>query len=103
MDKDRLNKAFRQLRKEGFVAKQNFLCCSLCATSEIGLTSPDKPFVYYHQQDTDDLRRLIERNRTPYIYLGWKGDGNKIKTIFESFGIQVEWDGENHTKIKIFP
>lgn len=31
--KQRLNKAFRELRKVGFIARQNFQCCNSCAGS----------------------------------------------------------------------
>lgn len=89
----KLNKAFRALRKAGFIAKQNFGCCQICAWSDI----PDEAenVVFYHHQDNE--RKL----RGEPFYLVWRGDGNKISEIFREQGITVVWDGRYSQRIQL--
>lgn len=104
-DKKAFNVVFKELRKEGFVARQNYWCCQSCAWSALdsdyeGLTD-DSDIVFYHGQDAEafDGQHLKERG----IYLAWSGNGNKIKEVFERHGFKVEWDGGEHTRIRILP
>ena len=89
----RLNEAFKDLRKAGYFARQNFLCCQSCAWAEIPEEKSDK-VVFYHRQDAagkDDNE----------MYLGWSGDGNEICNIFSKHRIDTEWDGDSSNRILI--
>ncbi len=55
MDKSKLTNAFKELRKEGYFAKQNFLCCQSCGWAAMSDKESEKA-VFYHQQDNDDLK-----------------------------------------------
>jgi hypothetical protein len=46
----RLNEAFKDLRKSGYFARQNFQCCQSCAWAAIPEEKEEK-VVFYHQQD----------------------------------------------------
>ena len=97
--------AFRQLRKDGWWARMNHLCCQTCLTFD---TDDDKPYIGFHGQDND----RIEESGYTYLTHGpptgehdiyYEGVLSKraVKVI-ESFGLTVEWDGTMATRIKVF-
>jgi hypothetical protein len=95
MNKKLLNRAFRDLNKNGFIAKQNFSCCQSCGSYEIANDNPGEPYVFYHRQDT----KICKIYHT--LHLAWSGDGNKIVEILKSNDLEVEWDGSETSRIKI--
>lgn len=109
-----LAKAFKDLRKEGLIAKQNFMCCRSCASCSIWNdidASPGKykGAVYYCKQDGDNLRK------DGRFYLGFGAadtDDDKVatligqltKVVLEKHGLNVEWDGSANTRLLVrFP
>jgi hypothetical protein len=67
----KLNEAFKQFRRAGLVARQNFLCCSGCAGYKIAtdiekMIDAGKPrpkgTVFYHRQDGEALRDRPSRS-----------------------------------------
>jgi len=99
--KANLNKAFRELRKLGYVAEQD-----LGSTQSSGWSyaediakkkgyGDDYKAVFYHGQDADDLKE------SQTCYLSWSGDGHEIVKVLEANEITVEWDGSDKTRIKI--
>lgn len=90
----RLNQAFKELRKNGYFARQNFLCCSSCGWSAIPEGKDDKA-VFYHNQESES-----KKQGNP-IYLCWDGNGNEIVQIFHNNGIETEWTGTKETRIVI--
>jgi hypothetical protein len=94
MDRTSITKAFKELRKKGYFAQQNFLCCGTCAVNAI----PDEyynRFVYYHAQDYDCLKETGE------THIGWAGDGLEICEVLNKYGLKTEWDFSERTRIKI--
>jgi hypothetical protein len=89
-----LSKAFRTLRKEGYVAKQNFMCCQSCAWAELSEKEAEK-VVFYHNQDYRDLKRGDD------LYLAWAGNGNYIAETLIKFGMHIDWDGTPNTRIVV--
>ena len=87
-----LSKAFRALRKEGYTAKQNFMCCQSCAWAELSEKEAEKA-VFYHNQDYRDLKRGDD------LYLAWSGDGNLIAETLIKNGMTISWDGTANTRI----
>jgi hypothetical protein len=90
----KLTKAFDELRKHGYFAKEDFWCCQTCGWAAIPDEQADKA-VFYHNQDTERLQETGE------LYLCWSGDGQEIKTILEAEGLTVEWDGTDNTRILV--
>lgn len=97
-----ITKAFRILRKRGYVALQNFMCCQSCARSEIanrfdkkGTPEEDRKLVFYHQQDAVALRE------TGTVFLAWSGNGWEIAYALRDAGLQVEWDGDPEKRILV--
>jgi len=99
----KLTKAFRELRKLGFFARQNFWCCQGCGCEAV--PEEAEKYVFYHKQDTEDLRE------SGSVYLTW-GGGNKVRTDREytkignqiirtlnECGIPTIWDGSQNTRI----
>lgn len=88
-----LNKAFKNLRKAGYFAKQNFTCCQTCGWSEV----PDNidNVVFYHAQDNEDK---IKGN--PF-YLSWSGNGKEICKILNDSGVSTTWCGNDNKRILI--
>lgn len=115
--KQLLNKAFADLRKQGIMAKQNYLCCMGCASSSLGeeikkahAEHPNKYLggAYYHSQDAEDLR---ERG---YCHIGYGAApdaaneellsltvGQAVKMTLERYGLKVEWPGTTDQRIKV--
>jgi hypothetical protein len=87
-----LRRAFKVLRRNGYITKANFLCCQTCAWKAI-TGDPYRPdnkankIVFYHGQDNDRL------NETGACSLAWAGDGLEIKRACEAAGLKVEWSG----------
>ena len=74
-----LNQAFKELRKLGYFARQNFLCCQSCAWAAVPMDA--KKVVFYHRQDTEEL------NKTGECYLAWSGDRDEIAEVLERNGV----------------
>ena len=89
-----VNDGFKKLNEAGYHALQDHMCCMSCGWANIPDDKADKA-VFYHNQDTE---RFKESGR---IYLTWSGDGNEIKSILESVGLIVTWDGTESKKIMI--
>lgn len=117
--KDRLNTAFKELRRMGFVARQNFLCCQTCAGSVIleklneakAKGRMKAGYVYYHRQDADDLKEYGDC----YLAFG-SGDpdssgkqdrkeskkvGFQVVEVLNKAGITTKWDGNPNTRIQV--
>ena len=92
-NKKALKKAFTELRKKGYFARQNHTCCQTCGWSEV----PDgiEKVVFYHNQDKEDL------DKTGSCHLAWSGNGEEIVEVLKSNGIVVEWGGSEKNRIKI--
>lgn len=117
--KQRLTAAFKDLRKLGYIALQNFACCNNCAGYEIATRVKDMPAgrqdklagaVYYHRQDADALAGT--KVRSLYLKFGpvtvWGGDGTTSNTYgkahkaiaedvckaLRDHGLDVEWGGD---------
>lgn len=102
-DKQVLNDVFRELRKKGFVARQNYWCCQSCAWSAVESeydTNDDSNIVFYHNQDADAFEN---GNLESILYLAWQGDGETIRDTFEDYGFNVAWDGTKNKRIGILP
>ena len=89
----RLKEAFKDLRKAGYFARQNFTCCQLCAWAEIPEEKSNK-VVFYHQQDAAG-------KADDEMYVGWAGDGKEIGGIFAKHRIDTEWECTSNTRILI--
>lgn len=95
INKINLNKAFRELRKNGYFARQNFWCCQTCAWADIP-NEKSKNVVFYHNQDNQDLKQNGE------CFLSWNGDGKLITKILKNNNIKVDWNGNKSQRIKIY-
>ncbi len=100
--KKEINNAFKQLRKLGFVARQNFWCCQTCATSALtqapyNLKDGDK-FVFYHNQDAQNLKFY---GRCHLAFGATVEDGKVIARIFQEQGLKVTWDETMDHRIEI--
>lgn len=91
----RLRKMFTKLRKNGFMARMNFMCCQSCAWNEIGQTDPaSKNVVFYHKQDNDKIP-------FGHVYLAWSGDINVIYQAISAAGLYTDHDGNEDRRIKV--
>ena len=81
--KSKINLAFRDFRKTGYFAKQNFWCCQSCAWSDV--PEDTEKVVFYHAQDNDNLKK-------GNFFLAWAGNGYQIVNILKNRGLVVSWD-----------
>lgn len=89
-----LTLAFKELRKSGYFARQNFRCCQSCAQAAIS-DEEAKKTVFYHRQDADNLKE------DGSCYLTWAGNGKEIVSVLNKYGIETDWDESQNTRIKI--
>jgi len=104
--KDRLNLAFRAMRKAGLVARQNFACCGTCGSYEIRRAIDSMPLprqgkvtgiAFYHHQDNARMRlRGFDG-----LHLSYGGEslpsievGHLVLSCLRQAGIAAEWDGD---------
>ena len=85
--RSKIRKAFAILRKKGYFARMNFMCCSTCALYEI---KNDK-FVFFHHQDNYAFN---ESGECTIRYGSTVTDANEIYTVLKSVGLTVDWDGD---------
>lgn len=77
-----VTKSFRELRTNGYFAKQNFWCCSTCAWSQV----PEKceKAVFYHHQDSESF---FESGN---LHIRWMGNRKFIEKIFRKNGLRIK-------------
>lgn len=90
--KENLTQAFKEIRKKGYFARQNFLCCQSCAWAAVP-DGKDEKVVFYHNQDADGIRY-------GEVYLAWSGNGAEIVEVFSKY-FNVIWDGSTSTRILV--
>lgn len=117
--RSKLNKAFRELRKQKLIALQSFACCSNCGHSILRQDLTDSVptdslqsvgYAFYHIQDAEDR----DQNRPFYVSFGCnpassdcpsphstKAVGDIICETFNKAGVKTEWNGNPDTRIKI--
>lgn len=89
-----LTAAFRELRKLGYFARQNWKCCQSCGCAEVPDDKADA-YVFYHRQDTEHMAT------TGRCYLAWGGDGHKIAAVLTKHGLRVDWNGNPNVRIAV--
>jgi len=85
-----LTQSFKDLRRLGYFARQNFECCQSCAWAVVPEEKEDK-VVFYHRQDTKTLE-------DDFVYLAWAGDGKEIVSVLQKY-FDVSWSGSEHDRI----
>lgn len=112
--------AFKDLRKEGIIARANHMCCMTCASYDLGerLEKDTKKIgaAYWHRQDEwphDELTKLgcrkDENDGTLMIrYFGSKDTdddareiGDKIVAALTKHGVKVKWDRDPNVTIQV--
>lgn len=110
---------FKDLRKLGFVAKANYLCCSSCAgyaiAEEVGKMTEEeaaelKGCVYWHQQDEESIKNVglldlrygqIDTHQHGKVGLETEAVGKILKLALEAKGLEVVWGGRPNTVITV--
>ena len=127
LNKKSLNLAFRELRSRGFMARQNFLCCSNCVGTSLATraeilkdkNTPPQGCVFYHRQDAEALKppeTRWERKNDCYLMIRYGSldttkhgqiglptseVGNIVAEVFRKYNIQFEWDGSPDSCIRV--
>lgn len=98
-DRDKIRKAFVELRKRGWFARQSFMCCQGCGCNSV----PDKcknKFVFYHKQDAEHIRGGdIDNTYGLWMSHGEGGNGFEIVAILNKWGLDADWDGNMNKRI----
>lgn len=112
--RERVRKAFVELRKKNILARMNFMCCQSCAGYQLGDDAKKrnaKGWVFWHNQDEDSF----QRNHTLFIaFTGVDESGakpkkaNKTVTIgrelydaLKAQGLYVDWNGSKDRRIEV--
>lgn len=78
-----ITKAFKELRRNGYFAKQNFWCCSTCGWSEIPENNLNKA-VFINCGIMNDLRE------NGHAYIRWAGDRKFVEEILRKAGLSIK-------------
>lgn len=117
----KLNQVFRALRKQGFIARQNFMCCGNCAGSQIASDITEMldkgkdrgkilGCVFYHRQDAERFRQgddlylafgSVDTQKYGEVGLPTSYVGNMVCYELAKAGIGFEWDGNPWTRILV--
>ena len=89
-----VRKAFSALRKAGYFAKMNFMCCQSCGWAAVPSEKAEKA-VFFHAQD--NARRKTGKS----FCLSWSGDGKEIVSILKAAGLKIQWQGSSHQRILV--
>lgn len=122
---NRLNDAFRAMRRAGLIARQNYLCCSSCAGAQIAVDIENKidkdpkakdkiaGTCFYHRQDAAALGRrgndaimMLRYGNLDTQKHGMVGNtteevGRIVCQALRESGIGFEWDGDPSKCIEI--
>ena len=114
--KERVNKLFKRLRQEGYIAKQAYLCCRSCAlhaiwdrVAKLG-TGILKRYVFYSRQGVPDLTTEAG------VWLSWgairigedptadevEAAGLRVIELAQEVGLEADWNGDHYRCIWIF-
>jgi len=114
----KVRSSFAELRKKGYLARMNHLCCQNCAGYDLACVAEKKKdkgievrgCVFYHRQDEETWRKY-NKLYLAYGILGTQkhGDigiptvdqGHEIKEVLEKHGLIVEWDGDEDQRIYV--
>lgn len=94
----KLSNAFQELRiQHGFIAEEDFLCCTSCGWATIGGYPEEntKNVVFYHNQNVKDWEE------SGYINLAWRGDVEKAIEVIKKHGLNAYVDKEREKKIYV--
>ena len=118
-DRQKLRGAFAELRKLGWYARMNYLCCQTCAWADAAATlkkrgkdADEADIVFYHRQDGDAFKHRIgdwhvTGPQTDYLrrplYLAHQGRAYEVVGVLKKYGLNAEWDGDTGMRIKVNP
>jgi hypothetical protein len=101
-DRAKIRKAFDELRKLGWFARQSFCDCQTCGCAEVPESYNNK-FVFYHQQDAEAIN-IDDGNICKdgmYLTHGEGGSGREIVKALKAHGLKASWNGNNDTRILV--
>lgn len=93
--RDKIEKAFENLRKKGYSAKMD---CGDCLTggwaeiNELCKTEGAQKAIFFHDQDAWDIEWFE-------CHMAWKGYPIEIMECFEEQGLETEWNGSKYYRI----
>jgi hypothetical protein len=116
--RENMNKAFNDMRKVGFIARQDFSCCQSCAGSELAREAAKRVqagktvngVVYYHHQDAEGRNEgrnfylaygEVDSDKIGKIRMDTKTVGERVCEILKKHNVPFEWDGTSKSRILI--
>jgi len=89
-DRDRIARAFRELRKKGYECHADWHCCQNCGLA--ALKPESERYVFFHRQDAVKIDRW--GNLQPGgIGLNWAGDPEEIVVALREQGLVADASG----------
>jgi len=94
--RNKIEKAFENLRKKGYSAKMD---CGDCLTGgreeilELCKKEGTQKAIFFHDQDAWDIKDWFLCN------MAWIGDANEIIDCFKEQGLETEWEGSELYRI----
>jgi hypothetical protein len=121
-DREKLRRAFRQLRSEGYLARMNFWCCSTCGSYDLAEQAdqmaeegePPKGAVFWHQQSDERAFKDGSEDLSDDLYMAHglftaggidtdTASSMRIVEVLREYDLNVEWDGNMMQTIVVKP
>lgn len=102
-DREKLNAAFRAIRKAGGITVTG-KCCQSCSWAEAaakGATENSTVAIHHRQGVRGAFLTPDTLGDTLHIYHG--GDSRMVCEALRAQGLRVEWDGSPHRAIAVLP
>lgn len=114
-----LSKAFADLNRQGFIAREDYECCSGCGggaitgeAEEIVRRTQKNPLgaCFYHRQDAesrDEGRNFyltfgdLNSQKLGHMGLSTEEVGKRVVETLKKYGIGFEWSGDPEQRIEI--
>ena len=115
--KEKIRRVFKELRREGYLARMNYLCCCTCAEYDLSQKAKElekkgkeiEGVVYYHRQGEQGLWEYGDL----CLYYGTYKDDDEMRSAdrkigeyivqkFQSAGVDLEWDGNPNKAITLY-
>lgn len=114
--REKLNIAFKIMRKNGLIARQNYLCCGSCAGYDLTIDAVKRVqsgkivngCCFYTRQDNSGLQfngrvylgyGCLESTEAGTIGLSTEHVGVIVVDALDRAGLKYEWDGNPDTRI----
>lgn len=119
--RDKVLAVFADMRKDGYIARANFMCCSGCAGYDLATKVSEmadkkkadgfKGVLFWHRQDEQDWQEYgtlairygaVSTQKHGRLGIPDEETGQLLVEKLKAVGVDVEWNGDPHLVVYVF-